>query len=460
MSSERLVLTTLVKSGEYAKRVIGYLQPEYFELEESRAIFKSVKEYLVKYRATPNRLTIETMIGNDDELDESRTEAATNLLAEVWGLEEPESVDWAVKTTEEWCKDRALYLAINKSISIYQGEDKQYQVSAIPELVRAALGVSFETTLGLDYYDDAERRWEYYTTPENKIPFRIEVLNEVTDGGVTDKSLNIIAAGVNVGKSMCMCALAADYVRSGYDVLYISLEMREELVMQRIDANLLNTDANLLKELGKDRFMSKVQEIRQKSYGRIKVKEYPPSSAHALHFERLLDDYEMLEGFKPRIVIVDYIQICASYKMKSDTGSYYYYKSVAEELRSIAVKRDLVLWTVSQFNRGGADNSDPTMGDTGESFGIPATADGMWAVMRTEELDQIGQLSWKQLKSRYANKAVKTHFMTGVDVNRFQLFSIADGSEKTVRAAIKNDSSVSGQDVKKKFSKLKFGEKK
>ena len=453
MSSERLVVTALLQCEDFAKRVIGHINPDYFELDSSRAVFNAVKSYIVKYQSLPNKLTVETIVGGDESLDVERTEQAQALIDECYGLEPPDNTDWAVDQTEVWCRDRALYLAINQSIAIYQGEDKKFQTSAIPELVRSALSVSFDRSLGMDFFEDTEKRWDYYTKPENKLTFRIDVLNEVTCGGVTRKSLNVLAAGINVGKSMCLTALAADYIKSGYNVLYVSLEMREELVLQRLDANLLDTPINSIKEMGKDRFVSRITALREKSYGRFKVKDWPPSSASALNIEALMDEYEMIDGFKPDIVMVDYIQICGSYRMKSDAGSYYYYKSVAEELRSIAVKRNIVMWTVSQFNRGGMGNTDPSMSDTGESMGIPATADGMWAVMRTDELDQVGQLAWKQLKSRYANKAVKTHFMTGVEVDKFQLFGIADHNDKSVRQAIKDDT---GRSTKERFSKMKF----
>lgn len=453
MSTERLVLSALVQNQEYAKRIIGHVKPEYFELDESRALFGAAKEYLIQYHTIPNRLAVETIIDNDKELDDTRVEAARGVIADCFDIIPPDNLDFLITTTETWCRDRALYLAINKSISIYQGESKDEKVSIIPDLLKTALGVSFDVGLGSDWFDDAEKRWLYYTTPENKIPFKIDVLNEVTCGGVTRKSLNVIAAGVNVGKSMCLIALASDYVRQGFNVLYISLEMSEEMVMQRIDANLLNTPANAIVDMGKERFLSKVEAIRHKSYGKFKAKEYPPSSASALNFDQLLDDYEMLHGFVPDVVMVDYIQICSSYKMLNSVGSYYYYKSVAEELRGLAVRRELVMWTVSQFNRGGMDNTDPSMSDVGESVGIPATADGMWAVIRTSELDTIGQLAWKQLKSRYANKAVRTNFMTGVDVDRQQLFGVAEGSEKVVRSS----PALKSSDPKSKFANMKFG---
>ena len=453
MSTERLVLAALVQNPDYAKKVVGHVKPEYFELDESRALFTAAKDYIVQYHSIPNRLAVETIIENNKELDDTRVEACREVIADVFDIIPPPSLEFLVSTTETWCRDRALYLAINKSISIYQGEAKDMKVAVIPDLLKTALSVSFDVSLGSDWMEDAEARWEYYITPENKIPFKIDALNDVTCGGVTRKSLNVIAAGVNVGKSMCLIALAADYIRQGYNVLYISLEMSEEMVMQRVDANLLNTPANNIVEMGKERFLGKIEEIRRKAYGKFKAKEYPPSSASALNFDQLLDDYEMMHGFKPDVVMVDYIQICASYKMQNSVGSYYYYKSVAEELRGLAVRRELVMWTVSQFNRGGMDNTDPSMADTGESIGIPATADGMWAVVRTQELDAIGQLSWKQLKSRYANKAVRTNFMTGVDVDRQQLFSVNEGAEKVVRSS----PTIKSANPKDKFAKMNFG---
>lgn len=452
MSNERLVLAGLVQNEEYAKKVVGYIQPEYFESEEGKTVFAAAKNYLLTYHSLPTKVALDTVVAGDKTIDEKRGEACLDIIEDVFDIIPPDSVEFLVDTTEKWCKDRALFNAINKSISIYQGEEKALAVAAIPDLVKEALSVTFDTSLGQDWLEDAEARWTYYTTPENKIPFKIDVLNEVTSGGVTRKSLNVIGAGINVGKSMCLIALAADYVRLGLNVLYISLEMREEMVLQRLDANLLNVPINGIVDLGKDRYLDKVEQIRQRSYGRFKVKEYPPSSATALHFERLIEDYEMLHSFVPDVVMVDYIQITGSYKMQNNVGSYYYYKSVAEELRSLAVRRNLCMWTVSQFNRGGMDNTDPSITDTGESTGIPATADGMWAVMRTEELDQIGQLAWKQLKSRYANKAVRAHFMTGVDVDRQQLFGVQEGAS----TAVAKSTVARATNTKDRFASMKF----
>jgi replicative DNA helicase len=454
MSQERLVLAALVQNAEFAKKVVGYVKADYFETDESKAVFGNIKSYLMDYSGVPNRLALETMVDGDKTLDDKRVEGAKTVIADCFDIIPPDNIEFLMKQAETWCKDRALYLAINKAISVYQGEDKKLTSASIPDIVKEALSVNFDVSLGMDYYDDAERRWEYYVTPENKLPFRLSALNDVTCGGVTRKSLNVVAAGVNVGKSMTLIALAADYVRLGYNVLYISLEMREEMVLQRIDANLLNTAMNEITGMGKERFMGAVQKIREKSYGRFKAKDFPPSSASAMDFDRLIDDYEMMHGFTPDIVMIDYIQITASYKMPAGTGSYYYYKSVAEELRSIAVRRDLVMWTVSQFNRGGMENTDPSMGDIAESVGIPATADGMWAVMRTNELDIIGQLAWKQLKSRYANKAVKPTFLTGVDVDRQQLFDVAEVSENSVsRSGALARPPVSTKD---RFAKMKY----
>jgi replicative DNA helicase len=461
MSTERLILAALAQSEDFSKRVIGFIQPEYFETEESRAVFKEIHGYVTEFHSIPNRISLDSLLDRNQTLDDTRVSGAKEVLSDIFDIIPPDNRDFLMKTTEAWCRDRALFNAINQSIAIYQGEDKKLKVAAIPDLVKTALSVTFDASLGSDYFEDAASRWEYYTTPENKIPFRLEIMNEVTCGGVTRKSLNIIAAGINVGKSMSLIALAADYVRLGYSVLYISMEMSEEMVMQRMDANLLNTQMSNIVGLGQETFMSKVNALRTKPFGRFKAKEYPPSTCTALEIDRLLDDYEIMHGFVPDVVMVDYIQITASYKMQSSAGSYYYYKSVAEELRSIAVRRELVMWSVSQFNRGGMDNSDPSMGDIGESMGIPATADGMWAVIRSEDLDQIGQLAWKQLKSRYANKAVRTTFQTGVDVERQQFFDTAETAERSTRSTLGRAEArgIGATSPKDRFGKFKYGEK-
>lgn len=425
MSTQRLILAALAQNQEFARKVITYIQPDYFSEDSERHVFESINAYVSEFKGLPNKLAAESIIHGNGELDERQAGEALAVVNDVYDIIAPENVEFLVSTAEKWCKDRALFNAINKSIVIYQGEDKTATSAAIPDLIKSALSITFDSSLGLDFYNDAERRWEYYTNPENRIPFRLNVLNEITNGGIPRKTLNIIAAGINVGKTMCLISLAADYIRSGYNVLYISQEMGEEAITQRVDANLLDTPINALVGLGKDKFMGRIEAIKAKAYGRLKTKEYSPSTASALVFGALIEEYALKHDFVPDVVMVDYIQITASYKQPHGAGSYAYYKSVAEELRALAREKNVLMWTVAQFNRGGLDNTNPGLGDTGESTGIPATADGMWSAARTEELDQIGQLAWKQLKSRYANKATKTHFMTGVDVERQQLFDVA-----------------------------------
>lgn len=430
ISNEFVILSSLVHDEEYARKVLVHIQEEYFQDEIQRTIFTTVRDYIQKYQTRPSKIEIGVSLRNDVSLNEGQTEAACGSLEEVFEIYPQRSEQWLMETTESWCKNQAIYNAINKSICIYQGEDQTTTTNAIPDMLKKAISVCFDNRVGLDFYNDAAQRFDFYTNPENKLPFHLDILNEVTDGGVTRKTLNLLVAGTNVGKTLGLIDLSAGYVRNGLNVLYFSAEMREELIMKRFDANMMKVAVNDVASLGKDRFLNRIDVLKQKSYGQFKVKEFPPGAITDVHMRNVVDELKLKHNFTPDIIVVDYLQITGSSRVKyGSTGSYYYYKAVAEELRSLAVELDVAMWSAAQFNRGGMNASEVGMEDVAESVGIMFTVDGAWGLIRSDELDQVNQIQWKQLKSRYAEKSVRTRFVTGVDVGK-QTFYDVDQSQQ------------------------------
>jgi archaellum biogenesis ATPase FlaH len=463
VTNELLVLSSLVQNEEYARKVIPFLKDEYFGDKIEKRLLQLTVDYYAKYHMAPKRTDLLVSVQNDKKLNEQQTDEATAAVGMMYATETSGSQEFLLETTEKFCKDKAVFNAIQDSIAIYQGHDKTRNHNAIPDLLKDAIAVCFDNRIGIDFYDDAASRFDFYSLPESKLPFHLQILNDVTNGGVVRKTLNLISAGTNVGKSLTLIDLAAGYVRNGFNVLYVSLEMREELIMQRFDANMLRVAVNDVASLGKERFINRVEVLRQKSYGRFKVKEFPPGAASALNIQNVMDDLRLKQGFVPDIVMVDYIQITASAKMKpGSVNSYFYYKSVAEELRALGVENDCVVWSATQFNRGGMDASDANMSDISESTAIAFTADGMWAIFRTEELDAVGQLLWKQLKSRYANKSTRTKFVTGVDVDKQTLYDVDQHNDQLSGGGNQKGSApvstMSQGQLKNRFSGMNTGD--
>lgn len=458
ISNERLILSALVKNERYMRAVFPFLKNDFYRDSIEKRIFELIGEYLSKYNSCPNKSSLAILVTNDMTLNEKQTLEAADVVEDIFDIIPPANEEFLIKTTEEWCQTQSVHNAIDTAISIYQGENKNLSVHSIPDILKEAIGMSFDVKVGMDFDDDALIRWEFYTTPENKIPFDIEIMNEVTCGGVTRKTLNVLTAGVNVGKTMSLIHLASAYKKQGLNVLYFSLEMREEMIMQRMDANILKIAVNDIVSLGQERYLSRIETLRQKTHGKLKVKEFPPGTASAAHFRHTINELKLKQNFIPDVIIVDYLTICASSRMKYGVqGSYFYYKAVAEELRALAVEMNVVMWTAAQFNRGGMAATEVGMEDLAESVGIAQTVDGMWAVIRTDELDQVGQLMIKQLKSRYANKAVKTRFTIGVDIDKQTLFDVTQSQQtdiiqpEALRAPTQND-------LKNRFMGLKIDE--
>lgn len=430
MSLERevIILNSLINHKEFSSSALPFLKEDYFSDDVERASFIVIRDYYSKYECMPNKASFSLELSNAKKWkpeDNERINAMSENLYDISvcsGL----SKEWLIETTEKFCREKAVYQVILKSIDIYEGNETKIPPGAIPDLMREAVNITFDSSIGHNWLEDAEKRYEFYHNPESAIPFDIEILNYITGGrGVTRKSLNLVMAGVNCGKTAFLCQLACSYARQGYDVVYFSMEMREELISKRIDANIFDTNLNDIDKLSKDMFMGKINEIRTKHYGNIIVKEYPNGTAHVGHFAHVLQELKNKKNIKPAVIIVDYIGITASSRVSSsNTNSYTYQKAVSEELRALAVKEDAIVWSATQLNRSGFDSADVEMTDIADSFGISATADMILSLMRTEALDEVSQVLMKQIKNRYANKNDKLRFTLGVDQAKQQFYDV------------------------------------
>lgn len=423
ISIESAIIGGILRNSDYCSRVLPYLKEEYFHLNDEKILFGLVSGYIEKYAVPPSKSTL-LIEANDYEW--SDPSAAKQCIENVFSVEIPQDSKWLLEKTEEFCRNKAVYNAITTAIEIYDGSNKTILPHAIPDMVRDAVSISFDTEIGHDFIDDAEARFDFYTRAEHKIPFDIDILNQITNGGITRKTLNIVGAGVNVGKTLSLIHLACGYIQSGYNVLYISMEMSEEAIMQRVDANMLDIDVNNIPGLDKSVFLNKISSLKTKTAGKLKVKEYPPGVGNSAHFKHLLIELKNKKGFVPDIMIVDYIGITGSSKIKAGSvNSYFYIKSVSEELRALAVEFKMGVWSATQLTRAGMADTDAEMTDTAESMGLPATADFILLGTRTEELDAIGQIMMKQLKNRYGNKTNNRRFSLGISLERQRLYSVS-----------------------------------
>ena len=424
---EQSILRNLLHNEEYYRKVIPFLKAEYYESLHERIIYEEIADFASKYDKVPTKEVLSINIQNRTDLtDESFKDSlfAVRELSDDWV-----DYDWLLDATEKWCKDRAIYLALMQSIKIADGGDKKMSRDAIPSILQEALAVSFDEHIGHDYIEQATDRYEFYHRKEEKIPFDLEKFNFITKGGLPNKTLNIALAGTGVGKSLFMCHMAGSALTQGYNVLYITCEMAEEKIAERIDANLLNVNVKDIVELPEVLFSSKVSEIAKKTRGKLIIKEYPTASAHAGHFRALLSDLRLKKDFKPDLIFVDYLNICASVRYKGAiVNSYTYVKAIAEELRGLAVETNVPIVSATQTTRAGFGNSDPDLTDTSESFGLPATADFMFALISTEELEQQGRIMVKQLKNRYNDPTASKKFMLGIDRAKMRLYDVAEDS--------------------------------
>ena len=433
VNTESIILAGLLRDEPYFRKVAPFIKSEYFEQESTRTIFKIISNYVERYKDQPNKTVILKALnaGLASKAPKILVDAKEKLEL-ITTMELPTSLEYMVNETETFCQNKSLYLAINKAITIYDNNDdpesKQIMdINIIPELMKDALAVSFDTHIGHDYDQGAEERWEYYTTPENKIPFELDHLNRITNNGVTRKSFNMLVAGVNVGKTMLLVYLASMYKRLGYNVLYVTNEINEMELSKRIDASLLNIDTDMLLTLGKEKYLNKFEVLKESTYGKLVIKEFPTGTCSANKIRALLRELELKKKFKPDIIINDYITINRADTMTFSGNTGNYFERVAEEMRAVAMDEDIVFWTAAQFNSDGIKNNDPELTDIGSSLGIGKVADLAWAVMRTEILDELGQISFKQMKTRYHKKRYQ-RWNTGIDIGTQRIFEVNDDS--------------------------------
>ena len=427
---EQTILRNLLTDEKYMRKVLPFIKPDYFQ-GVYRILFREAGKYVAKYNKLPNAETFKIELDQSDKLSDEQYNMASDIVPQLFAGEKVDD-KWLLDTTEKWCQDRAIYLAIMESISIIDGKHEQLTKGALPDLLTKALGVGFDLKVGHDYVENAEDRYEFYHTEEDRLPFDLEYFNTITKGGVPRKTLNIALAGTGVGKSLFMCHVASSALVQGYNVLYITMEMAEERIAERIDANLLDVPIDQLDKLPKNTFSLKVQDIARKTSGKLIIKEYPTGSAHSGHFRALLNELKLKRQFEPDLIFIDYLNICASSRMKGMGGainSYSYIKAIAEELRGLAVEFDLPIFSATQTTRSGYSNSDIGLEDTSESFGLPATADLMFAIMSSEELERCGQLKIKQLKNRYNDPTIHKRFVIGVDRSKMRLYDVEENQQ-------------------------------
>ena len=422
---EQVILRNILTNETYMRKVIPFVKKEYFE-GTYRLLFNEVVRFVGNYNRLPTQETLTVEIQESDRFNENTYTEALDILPRIFQSGE-ENQQWLYDTTEKWCQDRAVYLAIMESITIIDGKHQSLSKNALPDILQKALSVSFDTNVGHDYIENVDERYEFYHMQEERIPFDLDYLNRITKGGLPNKTLNIALAGTGVGKSLFMCHCAANVLSQGKNVLYITMEMAEERIAERIDANLLNVPIDQIQNMSKNMFRDRVMDIGKKTAGKLIIKEYPTGQAHSGHFRALLEELKLKKKFKPEIVFIDYLNICASSRMKGMGGSinsYTYIKAIAEELRGLAVEFDLPIVSATQTTRSGFSNSDPGLEDTSESFGLPATADLMFALVSNEELEKLGQIMVKQLKNRYNDPNMHKRFVVGIDRSRMTLFDV------------------------------------
>ena len=428
---EKTILRNLVHDEQYMRRVFPFIKDEYFSDATDRAVFGCIRKFIDDYNSTPTNEALEIALQNTS-LNEDRYKQAAELVRSLTETETNQR--WLDAETERWCRERAIYNAILKSIEIIDGKDKNHTTDALPSMLQEALGVAFDNSVGHDYIGDAEQRFEFYHRVESRIPFDLDMMNKITKGGMPNKTLNVVLAGTGVGKSLFMCHVAAAALSMGKNVLYITMEMAEERIAERIDANLMNIPVDQLHDLPKQMFDNRINRIKDKTEGRLIIKEYPTAGAHAGHFKALLNELSLKQTFRPDVIMIDYLNICSSSRLKASAAvnSYTLVKSIAEELRGLAVEYDVPILTATQTTRGGYGNTDVELTDTSESFGLPATADLMFALISTEELEALNQILVKQLKNRYNDPTANRKFVIGVDRAKMKLYDVEERAQRDI----------------------------
>ena len=462
MKLETTILKNLVYSEEYTRKVLPFIQADYFSDNKEKIVFKLVSEFINKYKTLPTHEALVIDLTDSKTLNDVEVKGALNLLEEInQNKKEPTEQQWLVEQTEKFCQDKAIYNAIMESVSILDDTKSTKSKGEIPKLLSNALGVSFDSNVGHDYINDSSSRFDFYHKQESRIPFDIDLLNKITKGGLPNKTLNICLAGTGVGKSMFMCHVAASCLSQGKNVLYITMEMAEERIAERIDANLLNVSMNDLHTMTKSDYDRKFDTLKSKTHGKLIIKEYPTAAANSLHFRSLLNELHLKKNFQPQIIFIDYLNICASSRIKpgANVNSYSYIKAIAEELRGLAVEFNVPIVSATQTTRSGFSNTDVGLEDTSESFGLPATADFMFALISTEELEQLNQLMVKQLKNRYGDPNIYKRFVIGVDRSKMKLYDAEQSAQQDIvdSGQVQEDKPINTfGNRENKFGKKKF----
>ena len=453
MRLETTILSNLIHNEEYCRKVVPFIKTEYFSDKVEKVIATEFVKFFNEFNKPASKEILAIEVSNRTDLTEKEQSEIQERIKEFEDTNT--NTDWLLGETENFCKDRAVYLAIMESIKIIENRSGVHTKDAIPSILSDALAVSFDNHIGHDYIDDADSRYDYYHRVEEKIPFDIELFNKITKGGLSKKTLNVILAGTGVGKSLAMCHVAASVLLQNLNVLYITMEMAEERIAERIDANLLNLSMDELKTIDRDIFENRVAKLADKTRGKLIIKEYPTASAHAGHFRALLEELKMKKEFKPDLVVIDYLNICASQRLKhgANVNSYTYIKSIAEEIRGLAVEYNLPILSATQTTRSGFTSSDPGLEDTSESFGLPATVDFMFALISTEELEQLNQIMVKQLKNRYSDPNYYKRFIVGVDRAKMKLYNVEMSAQSGIADAGTDD------DDGPMFDKSTFGKR-
>lgn len=457
MNVETIILKNLLKNEPYTRKVLPFLREDYFHSEDDKTLFKTIRDFVVKYNAQPTIDALTLEISSTKKLTED-TEKKIMASIEVLKNDSADTnLDWIVSTTEQFCQDKAVYNAMMQSIDIMNNKTGSLSKGAIPQLLSDALAISFNTAIGHDFFAQYQDRYEYYHRIEEKIAFDLDFFNKITKGGVSKKTLNMIMGGVHTGKSMFLCHFSAAYLAQGKNVLYITLEMAEEEIAKRIDCNLLNITFDDLENLSKDMFEKRVKSAMNKTNGKLIIKEYPATTASVHHFKALLNELELKKKFVPDVIMIDYINLCASSRLKAGSASdtYVYVKSVAEEVRGFGQQCGIPIWSATQLNRSGFGSSDPDMTNTAESFGLPATVDLLLVLIATEELKQLNQIMVKQLKNRYHDMELNKRFVVGVDKSKMKLYDVEASAQSDIidSGQVKDDKPV--MDAKNKFKSLK-----
>ena len=448
---QQTILRNLLTNDSYMRKVAPFLSPEYFE-GVYKGLFKEFTSYIAKFNSLPTKEAFKIEVDSADRLTDDQYRVAMEILPDIFQYAE-EDLSWLVDRTEKWCQDRAVFNAVMESITIIDGNHQSLSRNAIPDVLSKALSVTFDTNIGHDYLESVDERYDFYTQTEERIPFDLDYFNRITKGGLPNKTLNIALAGTGVGKSLFMCHCAGASLSQGKNVLYITMEMAEERIAERIDANLLNVPIDQLEHLSKDMFSNRVKSLADKTNGKLIIKEYPTGQAHANHFRALLNELKLKKQFTPDMIFIDYLNICASARMKGMGGainSYTYIKSIAEELRGLAVEFDVPLVSATQTTRSGYSNDDLGLEDTSESFGLPATADLMFALISNDELSSHNQILVKQLKNRYNDPHMSQKFVLGIDRSKMRLYDV-DQNDSPLNKDEDNgsvfDNSTAGQRV-------------